>query len=391
MPANFSNTSKLDNGIDYRHLFEAARDGILVLDLDTKKILEVNPYLAGVLGRSRDELLGMELAEAGILKDAEAVDIALSAVRRGEEVHCDNASVFAKGGRCVPVDFVAYVYTVGSQPAVRINIRDVSERSRIEEALQIYVKRLEWSNRELQDFAHIASHDLQEPLRAIQVFSEWLSSKYGDELDEKGADYLVRIRDAACRMRSLINDLLEYSRVTSKARPFVKVSLTEVVQAVVSDLYSAIAKVGATVEVGWLPEVEADANQMRQLLQNILSNSLKFHRPDLIPKISIKATPGSRHPNPQCLPSPSDPERATYFQVIVEDNGIGFEQQYADRIFSPFERLHSRRKFSGSGIGLAICRKIVERHLGTISAVSDPSVGTSIHIYLPTRPALGVV
>ena len=241
---------------------------------------------------------------------------------------------------------------------------DISELKRIQ-------TRLEHSNRELESFAYVASHDLQEPLRKIQTFSERLKSISGDELSPTGLDYLDRLSAAAIRMRGLINDVLSYARVSSQTRPFTRVDLVALTREVMEDLETAIERTGATLTLGELPVLEADPVQMRQLLQNLLSNALKFRREDVAPAISVEATVDAG--TNQC-------------ELRVRDNGIGFEEKYTDRIFDVFQRLHGRSgKYEGSGIGLAICRRIAERHGGSIGARSSPGAGATFFVTLPLQ------
>jgi signal transduction histidine kinase len=230
--------------------------------------------------------------------------------------------------------------------------------------------RLERSNRDLEEFASIASHDLQEPLRAIQAFSGRLQNKHAQSLDEQGSDYLARIQKAATRMQTLIGDLLTLARLTTKVQPFALVNLADVSREVVSDLEARIQQSGGQVEVSELRSLEADPLQMRQLLQNLIGNALKFHRPGTPPVVRVG----------RCGCTTCD-------RVCIEvaDNGIGFSEEDLKRIFLPFERLNGRSKYEGTGIGLTICRKIVERHGGCISATSVPGQGSRFVIELPLR------
>ena len=236
---------------------------------------------------------------------------------------------------------------------------------------------LERSNRELQDFAFVASHDLQEPLRKIQAFGDRLRSKHGGGLNAEAQDYLDRMQNAARRMHTLINDLLTFSRVTTKAQPFVKTDLGAIARDVLGDLEERVRQTGGRVDVGELPTVEADPLQMRQLFQNLIGNALKFHKPGVQPIIKVNSKPGSAGGNG------SNADRQC--QIIVEDNGIGFDEKYLDRIFTPFQRLHGRGEYEGTGIGLAVCRKIVERHGGTLTASSRPREGSVFIITLPVK------
>tara|TARA_R110002012_G_scaffold228412_1_gene400771 strand:- start:102 stop:1583 length:1482 start_codon:yes stop_codon:yes gene_type:complete len=242
--------------------------------------------------------------------------------------------------------------------------------------LTVYSEELSRSNRELEDFAFVASHDLQEPLRKIQAFSDRLTTIYKDQLDERGVDYIKRMTTAAFRMSTLINDLLEFSRITTRGKEFVEVELDSVLDEVLGDLEIAIAETGAQIEIAPLPKVCADPSQMYQLFLNVLSNGLKFHKVDVAPVISVSVEQKELRDELQHVDVPS-------CIVTIKDNGIGFEQTYADKIFSPFQRLHGRTAYKGTGIGLAVCRRIVERHGGTITALGRPNEGAEFTITLP--------
>ncbi|NKQ35736.1 MAG: hypothetical protein HF973_08995 [Chloroflexi bacterium] len=258
---------------------------------------------------------------------------------------------------------------------------EIKERQQVEEELKIYAAELEHSNRELQDFAYVASHDLQEPLRKIQAFSDRLEQRYGDLLDERGLDYLSRMQSAATRMRTQIEDLLAFSRVTTAAQPFSWVDMSKIVAAVMSDLEIRIEEMGAVVEVNPLPMIMADPSQMRQLMLNLLGNALKFHRPGSPPRVQI-----SSH-YVQDYDEVADGRLVSrqMVQIVVQDNGIGFEEKYQERIFNLYERLHSRREYEGTGMGLAICRKIALRHNGRIQAKSQPGQGATFTVTLPVE------
>jgi PAS domain S-box-containing protein len=273
----------------------------------------------------------------------------------------------------------AYPFTdVDGSPLVLELGIDITEHKRAEEELKRYTEILEMRNRELQDFAFVASHDLQEPLRKIQSFGDRLKTKHGEGLNEEARDYLERMQKAANRMQALIQALLAYSRVTTRAEPFVEVNLTTLVKEVLDDLETAIERTGGRVELKDLPVIEADPSQMRQLFQNLISNGLKFHGQEK-PHIMIYSEP-LRPERSQSKPMGED-----RYSLIVEDNGIGFDEKYSERIFFPFQRLHGRDKYEGTGMGLAICRKIVERHGGIITAKSTPAKGSTFIITLPSR------
>ncbi len=245
---------------------------------------------------------------------------------------------------------------------------EILKRHEIEEELQNKSRTLTRSNQELQDFAYVASHDLQEPLRKIQAFGNLLENEYGDQLGE-GKDYLARMRNAASRMSILIEDLLSFSRVTTKAKPSVKVDLNEIVAEVLLDLESRIEDTRGVVNVEKLPIVKADPTHMRQLFQNLIGNALKFHKPDVSPQVAINFIG----------------DGPDYYEIHVIDNGIGFEQKYIDRIFAVFQRLQERDAYEGTGIGLAVCRKIVERYGGTITAKSSKHKGATFIVRLPKK------
>jgi light-regulated signal transduction histidine kinase (bacteriophytochrome) len=238
----------------------------------------------------------------------------------------------------------------------------------MEERLKETMAELQRSNTELQQFAYIASHDLQEPLRKIQAFGDRLKSRYTEALDERGRDYLDRMLNAAKRMQALINNLLTLSRITTRAQPFVPVNLADVLQKVLSDLELHIERAGGLVEVGDLSTIDADPTQIRQLFQNLINNGLKFHHPEKKPVVKVYG----QSLNEVC-------------ELIVEDNGIGFEEKYKDRIFGIFQRLHGRGQYDGTGVGLAICQKIAERHGGSITAKSSPGQGATFIVTLPVR------
>lgn len=238
-----------------------------------------------------------------------------------------------------------------------------------EKELALRTNKLESSNRELQQFAYIASHDLQEPLRKITAFGDRLVAHASESLDEKSQDYLARMQSATARMKQLIEDLLNYSRITTQANPFAAVSLEELIGEALVMFELRIAETGGQVKIeGNLPAVHGDRSQLQRLIQNLLSNALKYHQDDLPPKVIISARKLA----------------GGLVEITVTDNGIGFDEKYLDRIFLPFQRLHTRDQYEGTGIGLAISRKIVDRHGGTITARSRLGVGSAFTITLPT-------
>ena len=258
--------------------------------------------------------------------------------------------------------------------------RDITERKQAEddlrsseEKLRQFTVQLERSNRELQDFAYVASHDLQEPLRKIVVFGERLREKNSEALGPEALDYLDRMQKAAARMQILINDLLTFSRVTTKAQPFTSVNLAEVASGVLEDLEGRIELVKGRVELGALPVIDAESLQMRQLLQNLIGNALKFRRPEEPPVVKVEA---------QIIPDSLTPAKKLC-RLTVSDNCIGFDEKYLDRIFNVFQRLHTRNEYEGTGMGLAIVRKIALYHGGDITAKSKPGQGSTFILTIP--------
>lgn len=259
--------------------------------------------------------------------------------------------------------------------------RENLERQRAETALARQAQELARSNSELEQFAYVASHDLQEPLRKILAFGDRLRIKSSQDLSGQSRDYLERIQAAAVRMRTLISDLLALSRVTTRPQLFVPVDLSEVARTVVSDIEVRIQQLRGQVYIDQLPTIEADPVQMSQLLQNLISNALKFYREGEPAVVKVWGTLLPTEENR----TPGDSLDRQHCQIWVEDNGIGFDEKYLDRIFEPFQRLHGRGEYEGTGMGLAICRKIVERHRGEITARSTPGQGTTFIVTLPVQ------
>lgn len=252
--------------------------------------------------------------------------------------------------------------------------RSVQDRT---ERLARAVKLLEARNRELQDFAYVASHDLQEPLRKISTFADLVVEEYGSVVGEEGRYYMDRMQDASRRMARLITDLLSYSRVSSRAQPFQPLDLNVILSQVKADIDLSVREADGRVEVGALPLIEADPTQMQQLFQNLIMNALKFRKPDESPVVEVVNLNGESD-----VENPLQVEACT---IEVRDNGIGFEERHADRIFLPFKRLNDKGTFPGTGVGLAICKRIVDRHGGVISAHSEPGKGSAFRVTLPVR------
>jgi len=260
----------------------------------------------------------------------------------------------------VPIEETDYVNIYG---------KDITDRKRAKERLKSYAKKLEDSHEEMGSFTYTASHDLQEPLRKIMLFANRLIDSCAEKLDDNEKYYLERVQKAAGKMRIFIEDLLEYSRMSFFEFKFGRVCLNEVISGVTDDLESLISESGGTVEVASLPAIEADKVQMRQLFRNLILNALKYCKEKEAPRISIKGFP----------------LEGGFWDICVEDNGVGLKEQYYDRIFQPFKRLHDEQKFEGTGMGLFVCKKIVDRHYGEISVKSQAKKGTTFSIILPEK------
>lgn len=354
----------------YLTLFEFAPDGYLVTDYNGT-IKEINHTAVEMFGKATDWLIGRPLVSCIAREDRDAFREMFDTLRRSK-----GKLVWEQRIRVNDSPAFHAEISVSPEPAFEGKgisflwlIRDISERKRMESELQESVVRLDTLNKELQQFASIASHDLEEPLRKIRMFADMVEKEYGESLVGRARDYFSRIQKGAERMSALLEGLLHYSRVTTRARPFSPSDLTRIAQEVVSDLDFFIERKHGNVEIEDLPTAEVDEAQVRQLFQNLISNALKFN--------------DGEHPHVRIYgDSSSDGE----CRIMIEDNGIGFDERYLDRIFQPFQRLHGRgSSYPGTGMGLAICKKIVERHGGSITARSKPGDGATFIVTLPLK------
>ncbi|MGV3503878.1 MAG: sensor histidine kinase [Adhaeribacter sp.] len=362
-------------------IIQAAVDGIITID--TRGLMEmVNPSAARLFGYDPDELLGksinMLMPEPDHSRHDGYMHNYLTTGRKkiigiGREV-----TGLRKDGVTFPFYLSISEVQLADRKVFTGFIHDITQQKLNEEKLRRYAAELERSNLELQDFAYVSSHDLQEPLRKIQAFGDRLLTKEYDNLSDQGKDYIGRMLNAASRMQHLINDLLAFSRVTSQSKAFVRVPLDKVLSGVLSDLEITIEQTGTVIHRKPLPEIEAEPTQMRQLFQNLISNAIKFRREGVKPEIWIEARHLQRQAHLTATPGDETVE------ISIQDNGIGFEEKYLDRIFNIFQRLEGQ-KYEGSGIGLAICRKIAIRHGGDITATSVPGAGTRFVITLAVK------
>ncbi len=350
--------------------FDLSLEMFVIFDPRTMRWLQVNPVFAQLLGYSVEELCSREFFEFMHPDDHAATRDRARRLAAGLPVPrmFENRYLCRDG----TVRWLEWMSERGEDGLVYGVGRDISHRRQAELALRQTMVDLDARNRELQDFAFVASHDLQEPLRKIRAFSDRLQQRYSAELSPEARDYLSRSHQAAARMQTLINDLLAYSRVAARGKPFGPVDMGALLATVVDDLEARLESSGGRIDAGPLPTIEGDPTQLRQMLQNLLANALKFRDPGRPPVVTVTAEPTRLGDVP-----------AWRFSFV--DNGIGFEPRYAEKVFVPFQRLHGRQEYEGTGIGLAIVRRIVERHRGTVLAQGVAGEGAKFTVCLPER------
>ena len=353
--------------VRYRRLFETAKDGILILDTETGMIVDVNPFLTEMLGFSHEQLMGKAIWDIGFFKDIASSKDKFMELQQQGYIRYEDMPLEMADGRRTEVEFVSNVYTVEHQKVIQCNFRDITERKRAEDILKKTLLDLERSNQELEQFAFVASHDLQEPLRMVTSYTQLLEKRYKDQLDQDAKDFIRFAADGANRMQRLINDLLVYSRVGTRGKPLEPTDCHAGLGQAIANLSMAIEENHAIVTSDELPTVMADALQMVQLFQNLIGNAIKFKGEEL-PRIHVSVQ-----------------DKGNEWVFSVKDNGIGIEAQFDDKIFVIFQRLHSREKYAGTGIGLAICKKIVDRHGGKIWVESELGQGSNFYFTIPKR------
>ncbi|HEY9118575.1 MAG TPA: PAS domain-containing protein [Marinobacter sp.] len=338
-------------------IFESITDAFFTVDRDWR-FTYVNQRSEELLRKSRDALLGNTLWEMfPAAQGSEFERQYRHAMETGESVSFE--------ANYTPLENWLEVSAYPSEEGLAVYYRSINERKEAQKKLQETMAELERSNRELQDFAFVASHDLQEPLRKIQAFSDRLLT-HPDRFDEQEQDYLQRMQSAARRMQSLIQDLLTYSRVTTRAQPLTLCDTNRILGEVLQDMETSISRENAIIETRRLPAITGDATQIRQVFQNLLSNAIKFHKPGQSPQVLV-------------YPEHNTDETWT---LVVSDNGVGFDNRYVEKLFQPFQRLH-KQAFQGSGIGLAIVKKILDRHNATVTVESEVDLGTTFRLRFP--------
>jgi PAS domain S-box-containing protein len=365
----------------YRRLTDTLPLMMFSLDKD-RQFVYTNKWLSDYLGYNLDELNDPEIITRIFQDDQPSFSIA-DLVKNGETIKAEVrvkekisgnwlwhllSIIPSKTDSQTPGLWFGFLVDIHSQKLLEQTLKDNHELKVVQAELQNNIRELNRSNTELQEFAFVASHDLQEPLRKIIFFSDYILHKYLDVVDEHGQKYLTSMHDASLRMRNLISDLLSFSQVNKKVLTIKEVDLNILMQQVKDDFEITIKEKNATISIGDLPVIEGDWTMLNRLFDNLLSNALKYVSDGVKPKISINAV-----------------QRNEMVEISITDNGIGFDEKLLSKMFTLFQRLHGRTKYDGTGLGLAICRKIVEMHYGFITAKSDSDSGSSFFIYLPLK------
>lgn len=355
-------------------ILESSLDAIITIDA-SGKLIEWNASAERILGYKREDVLGQDLAK-------------LIIPTRYQKAHYEGLAHYLATGEGAILNKTLELPACradGSEFSCELSItqvpiseesiftgvlRDITERKKVEQDLQIYAAKLEESNKDLEHFAAVASHDLQAPLRKIQMFSSYLEQASAGELTAEGKDYITRIHKSIANMQRLIDDLLDFSRVNRRGKPFSRTDLQALTKEIVLDLQPLLNETNGRIEVGDMVTAEVDATQMQSLIFNLISNGLKFQKKGTSPIVRLSAFPID----------------AEYYELVVSDNGIGIKEEHFQRIFDIFSRLHSTDIYPGTGIGLALCKKIAERHGGNITVTSKLNVGSTFRVRLPFAP-----
>jgi PAS domain S-box-containing protein len=353
----------------YRRLHQTMRDAFVEMDM-TGRIVDANDAFQQMLGHEKKALLSMQEADltppewrapAAKIVAEQVLPLGRSDVFEKEYL-CSDGSRF-------PAELRTFLMTDDFHNPIGMwsIVRDVTQRKQAEMEREAAIKALKRTNEELKQFAYVASHDLQEPLRMVASYSQLLAERYEDQLDEKAHRFIHYAVDGAQRMQTLIRDLLAFSRIETRAQGFKLVDSHSALGAAIANLKTMIDETAALVTNDDLPNVQADESQLTQVFQNLISNGIKFRKPSTTPRIHVWA---------QCAED--------HWCFAVQDNGIGIDGKYKKRVFVIFQRLHTRDEYPGTGIGLAICKRIVHRHGGRIWFESSPGKGATFYFTLPS-------
>jgi two-component system, LuxR family, sensor kinase FixL len=349
-------------------IVENSPSEIYVFNAETLHLVQINKGALRNSGYSQEESLTMVFFDFAPDLNPHKLSELTADLYTGQQdsITCE-LNMQRKDGSVYPAEAILSYSRAENPPVLLAIMQDISQRKAAEAELRATAQRLERSNKELQSFAHIASHDLQEPLRKVQLFSNRIENKYALLLDETGKEYIQRMQNAVQRMQTMISDLLKYARLSAnEAQPMERVNLNIVLREVLSNLELQIEQVNGSIQLENLPTIPAYPVQMIQLFQNLLSNALKYHHPQKAPFVKVYCN-----------------HQLNTLEIIVEDNGIGIPADRREHIFGFFQRLHSRDEYEGNGIGLSICRKIMDNHAGTIRVDSKENHGSCFILSFP--------